>query len=94
MYLEAIIFIVFIFILLFMVYKFGYSENLVCLIEDKIKMCDCDKSKLDNKTKIQHNLLCDKFRKLNPDLTVKEFLETEGIVTDRDFNWPTVQQFN
>jgi hypothetical protein len=41
---------------------------------------------------IEHKLTCPIFRKLNPDLTVRDFMTNEGFPTKTDSPWPPVKE--
>lgn len=72
--------------------SFTNVNKLTLLQEDKKKIISCGCSELAtwHPARIAHKMKCPIFRKLNPDLTVKEFLKDEGFPTNADQDWPHI----
>jgi hypothetical protein len=56
----------------------------------KIKSCGCPDLVTWHPGQIKHKLYCPIFRKLNPNLTLKEFYKYEGFPNKEDEEWPKI----
>lgn len=54
--------------------------------------CDCEELNTNHSARISHKLRCPIFRKLNKNLTTKEFMISEGFPNEKDFDWPSISQ--
>jgi hypothetical protein len=50
--------------------------------------CGCYELQTSHPGRVQHKLRCPIFRKLNPNLTIQQFLKFEGFPSDQYENWP------
>ncbi len=53
--------------------------------------CQCPELATWHPGRVQHKMTCPIFRKLNPNLTVKQFLKYEGFPIDDDEEWPELK---
>ncbi|AMQ10528.1 hypothetical protein [Brazilian marseillevirus] len=53
--------------------------------------CGCPELATAHPGRVKHKMECSVFRSLNPNLTVKQFLEYEGFPTTEDSEWPETQ---
>lgn len=94
-------FIIFLIALLFIICFMNFKNNFIKKnekykpipkINDNniflIKSCECTDLMTSHQGRIEHKLKCPIFRKLNPNLTVKQFMNHEGFPTNGEMEWP------
>nr|WQM86810.1 hypothetical protein [Marseillevirus cajuinensis] len=54
----------------------------------QVVSCGCPELATSHPGRVEHKMRCSVFRSLNPELTMKKFLEFEGFPTDKDIEWP------
>jgi hypothetical protein len=60
--------------------------------QENILSCNCPELSTWHPGRVQHKLNCPEFRKLNPNLSVNDFLYKEGFSDMKLKDWPPIQQ--